>query len=77
MNPGSTYFEARTVLDRIEASGNSLLVLNNRARYLKILVGAFLARGLVGLPLLFVVPLMSWLIDSVGLLTGAVLGIIV
>lgn len=77
MNLIPTLFETRNVLDRIESSGNILLDLNNRAQYLKIFIGTFIGRGLVGLPLLFVIPLTGWLTDSMGLLSGIVVGIII
>jgi MFS family permease len=75
MNQAPTLFEARNVLDRMESSGNTLLDLKNRSQYLKIFMGTFIGRALVGLPLLFVIPLTGWLTDSMGLLTGIVLGI--
>jgi hypothetical protein len=61
----------------MESSGNTLLDLNNRAQYLRIFMGTFIGRGLIGLPLLFVIPLTGWLTDSMGLLTGIVVGIII
>ena len=77
MNLQTTRFETRNVFDRIKLSGNTILDLNNRTQYLKIFMGTFIGKGLIGLLLLFVIPLTGWLTDSMGFLTGIVVGIII
>jgi hypothetical protein len=77
MEPLSTRFEMRNVLDRMESSFALLIAPESRAQNIRLFLGTILGRAIIGIPILFLLPLAIWLMGQFDTITGILLGVIV